>query len=249
MSKCFSFCAAALAAVWGFVASGATTNRAETVTREGFTLVEMSYDGNPCWHAYMMKVDLDTKDLKFDIVYPDNKIGAKKVLSGMSSQLKTALDNEYGSSSADVVVGINGDFFGGDGFTQRANVRNGEQLQSGYDGNIFGWGAEGESLYETTSGEFKFGKVYFGGSVKIDGKTWAIKDVNTLQYNTSGLAVYTAKCLQKFPAAGLKIKFDAPFAAGGSITVADKKFKVGGQLGDRRLIRAQSDNCGLVRRK
>ena len=224
MNKAMLAFPTAVASAFLGVAVSAAPVRTETKIRDGFTRVEIvNNEVKPYYHAYMMKIDLATKGLRFDIVYPNNRPGQTAVLTAQSAQLASKID-------ADVVAGINSDFFGNGGQTQRLNVRNGAQVQTGYDPNIDGWGVEGLRLFETTDGKFHLGKAFLKGSVAIGGKTYAVSDVNTAPCHGSGLAVFTCGCTQKVPSAGVLIEFDTPFEEGGSIDVTDKPFRVTGTI-------------------
>ena len=224
MNKAMHVCPMAMASVFLGLTVSAAPVRTETKIRDGFTRVEIvNNEVKPYYHAYMTKIDLATKGLRFDIVYPDNRPGKTAVLTAQSAQLASKID-------ADVVAGINSDFFGNGGQTQRLNVRNGAQVQTGYDSNIDGWGVEGLRLFETTDGKFHLGKAFLKGSVTIGVKTYTVSDVNTAPWHSSGLDVFTCGCTQKVPSAGVLIEFDTPFEEGGSIDVTDKPFRVTGTI-------------------
>ena len=230
--KKLTFVLSALSAGLAFAVEGAAgapvaTNRTETLVRPGFTRVELVCNDTPCWRAYILKVDLSTPGLRFAVFYPEATIGRKAALSAMNGQLAALLKGK-----GEVVAGINGDYFGAEGFTQRLNVSNGCLVQTGYNPKCSQWGAGNLRVYETTDGRFHLGDVEFAGKVRFGERECKVPIVNTFNMDgiASGISVFTGGCDIRLPADGLKAKLAVPLKRGRGASVKDRAFQIVGKV-------------------
>ena len=240
-----AFAALVAASVLPTAARAVTTNRTETVVRKGFTRVDLVCDGTPCWRAYLLKVDLGTPGLRFSVFYPGTKVGRKAVLSEMNRELNKLLKGR-----GEVVAGINGDYFGAEGYTQRLNVSNGTTVQTGYNPKCSQWGAGNLRIYETTDGRFHVGDIEFSGKVSLGDRDYPVALVNTLNLDgiASGAAVFTEACDIAFPADGVRCRLAKPFKRGGGASVKDMALAVTGKVrkGARNdCVRDEIVVCGI----
>jgi len=215
------------------LAAAEAPTRTETELAPGFTLVERVDAAKP-FRVKMIRIDLAQKNLRFDVRNGGDTLLTRQRVSESAAEL--AKENPGLAPMA----ALNTDFFDNNGKdaadggiagrTARMNVAHGVLMQTGYEHEP----GFSPSLYETTDGRIRVGKIGFRGETALGEKKFPIDFVNTVPaYIPADVAkqparvgVYTPAWVGAVPYDGVLVKFARPFADGGSAAVKDKKFKV-----------------------